>query len=508
MIRPLMAHARILSIALSALSLLALLGRPATATPYANLATVDNLAIRPYPRARLQVVNPANSANIGPQISSFTIDTGSPFVTVVGDAVNQLTAGGYQTVATYLAPGAAGPVQTRVSQPYRLDVTGSTGTVLPIDNIRMLSASDAESAASLSRLGMPALVGRSTTIDLLGSFDPRTSWQVVFNNQSFGAAANRYHLPIELVNIPLTGQQSPTDPLPTAAPLPVIDAKLRYHGRSQLGRFIVDTTKELSSISPEFALAMGFDTNGNGSIEDEADSNLGHLDVPMLGGNYSMPLLEGDAIKLVTSENVDLIWSGAAFGVLDTPDGIDGIIGWDLFTSGWSDRVSEFPDADNGYIYKMHFDLNNAASGAGQLVLDVNPYFNQVISPPDYQNVDLRLDINADGHVEPLDVLVLINYINDNTNGILPDAVPGADFPPPYLDPSGDDIASAIDVLQVINFLNAQSNGFLAPAGLTTLSPQGLTQAVPEPTSAALLSIAGLFGLGLLALRRTARRIR
>jgi hypothetical protein len=501
-----MGHARIISVALSAAWMLAVVPRPATATPYANLATVDNLAIRPYPRVPLQVVNPANGANIGPLINFFTIDTGSPFVTVVGDAVNQLTAGGYQTVATYLVPGAAGPVQTRVSQPYRLNVTDSTGTVLPIDNIRMLSASDADSAASLSRLGMPALVGRSTTIDLLGSFDPRKSWQVVFGNQSFGDAANRYHLPIELVNVPLTGQQSPADPLPTSAPLPVIEAKIRYHNRSQLGRFIVDTTKELSSISPEFALAMGFDANGNGSIEDEATSNLGHLDVPMLGGNFSMPLLEGDAIKLVTSENVDLIWSGVALGVLDTPDGIDGIIGWDLFTSGWTDRVDQAPEADNGYIFKMHFDLNNAGAGTGQLVLDVNPDFNQVVSPPDYQNVDLRLDVNADGRIEPLDVLVLINYINDNTDGILPDAVPGADFPPPYLDPSGDDIASALDVLQVINFLNAQSNGFsaglLAPAGLKGLSPKGLTEAVPEPTSGVLLSIAALTALMLFSTRR------
>jgi len=74
-----------------------------------------------------------------------------------------------------------------------------------------------------------------------------------------------------------------------------------------------------------------------------------------------------------------------------------------------------------------------------------------------WQNPQEPLDVNDDGHVVPLDALVLINEINANQSRVL--AVPPA---PPnvayyFLDPNGDDRLTPIDVLVVINHLNAQA---------------------------------------------------
>jgi hypothetical protein len=64
------------------------------------------------------------------------------------------------------------------------------------------------------------------------------------------------------------------------------------------------------------------------------------------------------------------------------------------------------------------------------------------------------LDINGDGQLAPLDVLVLINEINASGGGVLSPPA-GAASPPPYLDPNGDNTLAALDVLLVINALNS-----------------------------------------------------
>jgi hypothetical protein len=67
------------------------------------------------------------------------------------------------------------------------------------------------------------------------------------------------------------------------------------------------------------------------------------------------------------------------------------------------------------------------------------------------------LDVNNDGHVAPLDVLIIINMLN-SPEGSHRLPVPTADQPPPYFyDCNGDGIVAPIDALIVINFLNARS---------------------------------------------------
>ena len=72
-----------------------------------------------------------------------------------------------------------------------------------------------------------------------------------------------------------------------------------------------------------------------------------------------------------------------------------------------------------------------------------------------WQNPVLAVDVDGDKKASPLDVLVLINYINTNGSGSLPSTLPS----PPFYDVDGDTKISPLDVLIVINFLNSKGSG-------------------------------------------------
>ena len=74
-------------------------------------------------------------------------------------------------------------------------------------------------------------------------------------------------------------------------------------------------------------------------------------------------------------------------------------------------------------------------------------------SPPpvDHNNLGSRYDINRDGYTTPLDVLLLVNYLNGNT-------VPSkGETARALYDVSNDGHISPIDVLHIIDRLNANS---------------------------------------------------
>jgi hypothetical protein len=100
---------------------------------------------------------------------------------------------------------------------------------------------------------------------------------------------------------------------------------------------------------------------------------------------------------------------------------------------------------------------------------------------PPWRNPVLPLDVDADGNVEPLDVLVLINAINNGLNA-LPNPPAAPLIPPPYYDPDGNGFLQALDVLSLINFLNSQPTGAqgLVPFAMAA-GPSSLIAPVPEP---------------------------
>jgi hypothetical protein len=71
-----------------------------------------------------------------------------------------------------------------------------------------------------------------------------------------------------------------------------------------------------------------------------------------------------------------------------------------------------------------------------------------------WQNPLNRLDVNFDGIVTPLDVLMVINDLNARGSRMLP-APGGSVVPLPYLDVSGNNVIDPLDALWIINHLNA-----------------------------------------------------
>ncbi|MEQ1829730.1 MAG: dockerin type I domain-containing protein, partial [Pirellula sp.] len=94
--------------------------------------------------------------------------------------------------------------------------------------------------------------------------------------------------------------------------------------------------------------------------------------------------------------------------------------------------------------------LRTVSTTAGAVRSHVDFSFVSVASP--WQNQNLRHDVNNDGLISPIDVLVIINEINRNGARPLTGTTLVA---PPYYDVNGNREIEALDVLVVINFINA-----------------------------------------------------
>lgn len=90
------------------------------------------------------------------------------------------------------------------------------------------------------------------------------------------------------------------------------------------------------------------------------------------------------------------------------------------------------------------------------------------------------LDVNHDGLITPLDVLIVINFLNANGPAALPLLPPAALAPPPYLDCSGDRNVTALDALVVINDLEAHGPRAVPVASGTSCEDLPVCQAAGE----------------------------
>lgn len=196
----------------------------------------------------------------------------------------------------------------------------------------------------------------------------------------------------------------------------------------------------------------------------------------------SLPLLLGDTV-----------WRDNGDGVQNTgEEGLGGIVihltGTETASGAAVNRITQ-SDATGRYLfpslaagtYTLTLDvpfamrLATANQGADDATdNDFDPATAQAVvvltSPADDMTVDAGLwitwqnprnplDVNDDGHVLPLDALVLINDINARGTRPLPIPPVSPVVPPPYLDVSGNGDLGPQDVLMVINFLNASTAG-------------------------------------------------
>jgi hypothetical protein len=91
------------------------------------------------------------------------------------------------------------------------------------------------------------------------------------------------------------------------------------------------------------------------------------------------------------------------------------------------------------------------ADGQGQGTI-IDDDSGPVLHP--WQNPDNPLDVDDDGSVSAIDVLLVIDRLNRDGPGLLPVPPVAPDVPPPYVDPSGDDALAPFDALLIINAIN------------------------------------------------------
>ena len=95
-----------------------------------------------------------------------------------------------------------------------------------------------------------------------------------------------------------------------------------------------------------------------------------------------------------------------------------------------------------------------------------------------HQNPVNNLDVDADGFVSPIDVLILVNDINFHGVRTLPNTL----ATPPYLDPTGDGQIGPLDVLVVIDFINSRGNSG-AGEGEASMALLGYSQEIVRAPS-------------------------
>jgi hypothetical protein len=101
------------------------------------------------------------------------------------------------------------------------------------------------------------------------------------------------------------------------------------------------------------------------------------------------------------------------------------------------------------FTYEAVDSLGAVSSSATVSITITNP------PPPRHQNPIQKLDVDADGFISPIDVLLIVNFINSNGPSTSVASLPS---PPPYRDVNGNNIIEPLDVLEVINFINARGN--------------------------------------------------
>jgi hypothetical protein len=335
----------------------------------------------------------------------FLLDTGANAILSAREATLDLESNGYQTDGTFLEQGVAGVTEFDVSAPYRLDFTGTDGVIHTLsqtaDQVRILSSDYVELGASIADggfagiVGMPAMAGSVTSLDFSAWGEAETIWELLPMEVTFSEGpdalppdnGHRYSVAVDdRVSFEpedgLPPNSPPNAPLPTWAPVPFMTGVAGYQGNHQSGNFLLDTGAQMSMISESMAFAIGLDENGDGNFQDEM---LYSIEVSGVGGTIEVPVLLIDSLSLPTEQGADLVWTGTdpdelglEMIVLDITEGLDGVFGVDLLTSGLTfdiDPVTlEIIMEGAAYFDQVYFDFRDMMAGTGTIYFDLHPH--------------------------------------------------------------------------------------------------------------------------------------
>jgi len=235
---------------------------------------------------------------------------------------------------------------------------------------------------------------------------------------------------------------------------------------------------------------MRLERAGGSAAAQLADSNIGEP-VSITGSvgtlapghlDASLPLTLGGTVWWDNGDSIQNQGEQGAGGIVIRLSGFEAGSGLAVnrITQSDASGTYRFPGLAPGqYTLAVHvpFAVRLAAPNQGlddEADSDFDPASGQIVvvltDPHDRVNIDAGLwrtwqnprnplDVNADGVVVPLDVLLLINDIN--SRGARPLSLPPLAplLPPPYLDTNGDGEVGPLDALLVINSLNRGSEG-------------------------------------------------
>ncbi len=423
------------------LAAIGLAAAPAAAQhPQVRLGPADELALD-QPRVAVQLVEPDTGRILGPTLANtFLLDTGANSILAVDDAVAELNKAGYRTEGTFFERGVAGATPFDVSAEYDVHFAGSDGSGGILPRARMMSSNTVSFCpvpglcSFFGIMGMPAMNGRVTTLDVSSIagdgggggavniddlFNSLLNFDLMatsFSDSLPNTTRRRVSIPVQRGRFDPEGE----DPLPTWIDLPMLSAAAVNGANQQRGNFVLDTGAQLSILSSAMAFDVGMDTNGNGTLDDEA---VGFQPIGGVGGTINAPLMFVDELRVPTDQGFDLVYTDLKVAIVDIDPTIDGIFGMNLLTSGWTgslfgnldglgdllddaglaDLFKEFggiglgggEGAPFGYYDNVHLDFRKFEQGQGRIVIDLMPEVSDIVAA-DGLHGDLDGDFDVD----------------------------------------------------------------------------------------------------------------
>ena len=333
---------------------------------------------------------------VGPSMfSTLLLDTGANSVLVFASAVAELEDPPYEYAieGEFLEEGIAGDDVYDISEPYRFDFAGGSYERNTVRDARILS--DSENDISMfgpwGIVGMPAMAGRVTSLDMTGW----TGDEFAYMETDFGIAVppddgNRLSVPVDnrLTWDPEAQVTSGEYP-PVWADIPFLSGTIMQDGAAFEGIFLFDTGAQLSVMPVDMAMGVGLDSNGDGLLDENDDNFARYETVGGIGGQITAPVFLFDEFHVGTEQGPDLVWTDLQWLVLDVAGGQFGVFGSDLLTSGWIEPYFGLSD-EPGYFEQVHFDFRDFALypfGGGQgeqsglIHFDLNPNVGQITYP-------------------------------------------------------------------------------------------------------------------------------
>ena len=359
------------------------------------------------------------------------------------------------SIVQYEEIGVAGTQLLDVLEPHNFYFAGADTITRQLPAVNVFGDSSVDLGGWAAVVGMPAMAGRVTTLNLL----PMSEFEfieVAFSPTRPAATPHGYHVSLTMLEPEHTGQQQPGDPLPTFAALPLVENVRTWHnGLVASDTMLLDTGAQVSMITTATALQMG--------IDPETDA-IDYLEVGGIGGTQLIPIVEVDRMALPTAEGVDLHLTNLQVGVLDIP-GLGGILGMNALTSGYLDGIFS---GDPGFIESVILDFTEAE---GVMRLDL-------LAPVD--TPVLKGDVGGDGFINALDLSVVgANWLASGVDWSL------GDF-------NFDTIVNALD----LSALGANWGLTASGGGVTFDKPAPGLGGIPEPASVLLLATSAGLLLG------------